>query len=68
MPIFRLEFADGSVGRFDSDTTTFWDGDRELVIEPFDKPPTEWDNRKAYTPEGLTKSVSPRFVRIVFGF
>jgi uncharacterized protein len=68
MPIFRLEFADGSVGRFDSDTTTFWDGDRELVIEPFDKPPTEWDNRKAYTPEGLTKSDTPRFVRIVFGF
>lgn len=68
MPIFRLEFADGSEGKFDSDTTTFWDGGREIVIEPFGEPSPVYDNSKAYTPEGLIKSDTPRFVRIVFGF
>ena len=68
MPIFRLEFADGSSGRFDSETTTFWDGDRRIEIEPFAKPPIEHDNAASYAPDGLMKSDSPRFVRLVFGF
>lgn len=68
MPTFRLEFADGSSGRFDSETTTFWDGDRRIEIEPFAKPPIEHDNAGCYASDGLRKSDSPRFVRIVFGF
>lgn len=69
MPIFRLEFADGSEGKFDSDTTTFWDSEgREIIIEPFGEPLPVRDNSKTYTPEGLIKSDTPRFIRIVFGF
>lgn len=68
MSIFRLKFADGSEGRFDSMTSTFWDGDKEIIVEPFVEPKVKHNNFKSYTTEGLIKSDTPRFVRIVFGF
>nr|DAE41683.1 MAG TPA: Fe-S oxidoreductase [Bacteriophage sp.] len=69
MPIFRLEFADGSSGFFESESTTFLTGDgRVIEIEPFVKAPVERDNMKSYALDGLVKSDAPRFVRLVFGF
>lgn len=68
MPTFQLEFADGSTERFDSDSSTFFSGEKAIHIEPFLPHVREHDNDDNYGPDGLKKSRTPRFVRIVFGF
>lgn len=69
MPMFQLNFDDGAHGFFDSSTTTFYTGAmQKLEIEKFLPVPKDNSNEESYTPEGVKKSLSPDFVRIVLGF
>lgn len=69
MPMFQLNFDDGSKGFFDSDSTTFFSGEKQKIkIEHFLPKKKVHDNRSSYTPTGLKKSLTPDFVRIVMGF
>ena len=69
MPMFQLDFDDGTRGFFDSSTTTFFTGSmQKLEIEKFLPRMKAHDNESSYTHTGLRKCLSPDFVRIVLGF